>query len=70
MGVDPPNPFEVTLMEFPTTPKEIDEVLETIQTWLNEVGLETVTVHAEGRAYELHPPRLAFGWLVSPPAGQ
>jgi hypothetical protein len=54
MGVDPPNPVEVKLIDFPTAPEELDEVLETIQTWLNEVALETVTVHADARTYELH----------------
>jgi hypothetical protein len=53
IGVELPHRFEVELIEFPTETGELDEVLDAVRAWLDEVGLESVTVHAEGRAYEL-----------------
>lgn len=53
MRPHPPTYFDVHLVDFPKDASELDEVLEVVQAWLDDVGLESVTVQAEGRSYEL-----------------
>jgi hypothetical protein len=53
IGVEPPQRFIVDLVDFPTDPSELEEVLAVVQEWVDDVGIESVRVEAEGKAYEL-----------------
>lgn len=53
LNVSLPDSFEVTLDEFPTDAAGLDEVLGAVRAWLDEVGLDSLTVHSRGSSYEL-----------------
>jgi hypothetical protein len=58
ISVNPPEVFEVNFSEFPTNADELEQLLGSVQEWLDESGLESLTVTTPDEAYTLRPKRL------------